>query len=80
MTHDQRPQATRRIFGWCTTITFAITIAFLKERMNQVKNRYAEYAEQRSYKSIFKATQVKNSNIYNQIKCVLEYSKNICKE
>jgi len=54
--------------------------AFLKERMNQVKNRYAEYAEQRSYKSIFKATQVKNSNIYNQIKCVLEYSKNICKE
>ena len=38
--------------------------------MNQVKNRYAEYAEQRSYKSIFKATQVKNSNIYNQIKCV----------
>jgi len=54
--------------------------AFLKERMNQVKNRYAEIVEQRSYKSILKATQAKNSNIYNQIKCVLEYSKNICKE
>jgi len=53
--------------------------AFLKERMNQVKNRYAEIVEHRSYKSILKATQAKNSNIYNQIKCVLEYSKNICK-
>jgi len=78
MTHDQRPQATRletlRDYKHQDR-----NLSFLKERMNQVKNRYAEIVEQRSYKSILKATQAKNSNIYNQIKCVLEYSKNICK-
>jgi len=63
-----------------TSKCILLPAAFLKERMNQVKNRYAEIVEHRSYKSILKATQAKNSNIYNQIKCVLEYSKNICKE
>merc|ERR1712098_1012398 len=58
-----------------TSKCILLPAAFLKERMNQVKNRYAEIVEHRSYKSILNATQAKNSNIYNQIKCVLEYSK-----